>query len=115
MNIKTIEERLIEATDAKTKVQIEEAINRIASLIGNDIFYKPFEAKVTLDGVTEKIQLSKAGAIYQILKQIMEISLIEKNRKKAIGDFVNKVNTISAAYEELGIYREHQEQSGNGE
>lgn len=108
MNIKTIEQRIIEQADRKTNERIDQVINSYANSVAPD-YHKPIKVSATMGGMPVEVSLNHRGLVSPLLRAILEDAWRETNRKKELDDFVNKVDRLAHAYEELGIYREEQQ------
>jgi len=111
MNIKTLEARIIENADKETKAQIDKIISDLSQHIDNNLYHKPYENEFIISGSNRSVKLSISGTIYLVIRDLLEKSLIKKNRERELHNFVSKVQRLEKAYEELGIYNENKNEA----
>lgn len=104
MNIKTIEQRILEKADADLKREVENWIKPFQYNLGD--YDKPVSLDMTIHGLPHKAALEKQGTILPLLKHMLITHLTPARRAQALDAFVNKVNRLAVAYEELGLYHE---------
>jgi hypothetical protein len=106
MNVKTLESRIIEKADKETKKQIDKIISDLSMHIDNDFYHRSYVNAFMISGSNYPVNIPFGGLIYSVIRDLLEKSLTGKNRDRELNNFVDKVHKIQAAYEELGIYNE---------
>lgn len=105
MSIQSIEERIIEKAMIDMKAEIDGYLKPFVNII-NPNYYKEITCDCETHGSKQSVTLKQQGFVFQILRQILVNELTEPRKKQALDAFMAKINQLSRAYEELGIYQE---------
>ena len=102
MKIATIEEKVIKAADDALAREVDAWLS-VYKYCTSD-YLKPFSVEV--GGDLKTVTLQHRGYVWPLIRALIIESLTPDRRKKALNDFMDKVDKLSKAYEELGLYQE---------
>jgi len=106
MNLKTIEQQIIEKSDKELTEQIQKEINWLAQNVASPEYHRTVTYKVQVSSIEHKEVTMKIGDAFEVLKLHAFEHMKDRRRQNNLNKFLTKVDSLMSAMEELGLQRE---------
>ena len=109
MNLKTIEQQIIEKSDKELSEQIQKEMNWLSQNVACPEYHRTVTYTIETSSSTRKEVTMKVGEAFEILKLHAFEHMKERWRQNHLNKFLTKVDSLMSAMEELGLQREELE------